>query len=263
MENRGTIVKEIVKTVLKTIAIILIIVVFSALGFYVVNPRFSAGVCEQLGWQNAEISCYELLYARNKDNSDLYNLIVKLGNADEYEKQNEYITKLQNLDDYETFCFNMDSSVINEYNAGKIEAKNLGLLYGTNEYLSSRKVINLLNLGKYEDAYSLLLESKNTDRTYELVVYNYVENLYASEASADIKNNYFLKLKTDFLTYLQQKQASLPSVDSGAVQILVAYTTLKIEYTQYLIALQVDPDAIADCYVNWQSAQNLYNNLIR
>ena len=71
MEKKVNVGKEIAKTILKTVAIIAIIIVFSALGFYVVNPRLSAGVCAQLGWQKAEISCYELLYARNKNNSDL------------------------------------------------------------------------------------------------------------------------------------------------------------------------------------------------
>lgn len=263
MEKKVNVAKEIIKTMLKTMVIILIIVVFCGLGFYVINPKFSAGVCQQFGWQKAEISCYELVYARSKNNSDLYNLIVKLGNAKEFQKQNDYIDKLQKLDDYNTFCLTMDNSVLDGYNNGKIQAKNVGLLYGTNEYITSRKVINLLKLGKYEDAYALVVQSKTTDHAYELVVYNYIENLYASEVSDEIKANYFTKVKADFSGYLQNKLANLPTTSQGAVQILVAYTTLKIQYTNYIMALKTSPDDIADSYVNWQAALNVYNNLVK
>ena len=262
MEKKVNVGKEIAKTILKTLAIITIIVVFSALGFYVVNPRFSAGVCEKLGWQNAEISCYELLYARNKDDSDLYNLIVKLGNVDEYQKQNDYIDKLQMLESYSTFCNNMDASVLDAYNAGEVSKNNLALLYGTNEYLTSTKSVNLIKQGKYEEAYNCILASKNTDKTYELSVYNFVENLYASDASNDVKDNYFTQIEADFGDYLEQKYSLLPLNTTGPTKILVAYTKLKIEYTQYIIALQNNAEDIADRYVHWQESQNVYNNLI-
>ena len=123
MAKEYSVVKEVFKTIAKTIIILAIIVVFSSLGFYVINPRFSANVCAQLGWNKAEISCYELLYARNKDNADLYNLIVKLGNVKEYEKQNEYIDKLQDSEDYATFCENMDKSVMDSFNQNKIDGE--------------------------------------------------------------------------------------------------------------------------------------------
>lgn len=262
MDKKVNIAKEIAKNVLKTIAIILIIVTFAALGFYVVNPRFSAGVCNQFGWERAEISCYELLYARNKDTTDLYNLVVKLGNAQEYKKQNDYINKLQGLENYNDFCYNMDSSVISAYESGKLQAKNVGLLYGTNEYITSTVVVNLLKLGKYEDSYALVLSSKNNERTYELLVYYFVENLYASNATTEVKNNYFTKLKTDFSAYLTERLSNLPTGTTGAAQLLTTYTNLKIKYTQYIIALQVSPDDVADRCFEWRVAQNDYNNLI-
>lgn len=254
--------KEILKTSIKTMIVLLIIVVFSSLSLYVINPRFSAKVCAEIGWNKAEISCYELLYARNKDTSDLYNLIVKLGNAKDYEKQNDYINKMQALNNYSDFCNSMDNSVIQSFNAGKTDAQNLSLIYGTNEYISSREIINLVNLTKYEDSYNVALETLSTDKTYELAVYNYAEYLYASDLSSDIKVNYFSKLKTDFGTYLQSKYDSLSTAENTADQILTAYTKLKIEYTEYLIALVTTPEDIADAYVAWQVANNEYNTLI-
>ena len=257
MEKKVSIGKEIIKALFKTLAIILIIVLFAGLGFYVINPRLSAGFCHQLGLQKAEISCYELLYARNKDTSDLYNLIVKLGNVNEAQKQNDYITKLQSCETYCEFCKSMDESVISGYNAAQIEAKNLSLLYGTNEYLTSRKVINLIKLGKHEDAYNY------AEGTFELVVYHYFEYLYASDVSEETKNDYFAKLKNDFWEYLEIKLNNLPNDATGATAIITAYAKLKIEYTQYVIALQSSPDDIGSSYDQWQSAQIEYNNLVK
>ena len=254
--------KEILKTFAKTILIFAIVLAFACLGFYVINPRWSANVCAEMGWQKFEISCYELLYSRNKDMSDLYNLIVKLGNTNKYKKQNEYINKLQAEETYNTFCESMDTSVIDGYKAGSISPENLAVLHGTNEYVCAREIINLINLEKYDDAYNLVVQSKNADKTYELIVYNYAEYLYAADIAADIKANYFVQLDTDLTGYLLTREGLLTSGVSAEEQILSAYLKLKIEYTQYLIALNNSYTDVNDYYNAWQNARNAYNELI-
>ena len=254
--------KEILKAFAKTILIFAIVLAFACLGFYVINPRGSANFCAEMGWQKLEISCYELLYARNKDTSDLYNLIVKLGNTNKYKKQNEYIDKLQAEETYNEFCESMDTSVIDGYKAGSIAAENLAVLYGTNEYLYAREIINLINLEKYDDAYNLVKQSKELDKAYELIVYNYAEYLYASDIAADIKTNYFAQLDTDIADYLLTREGLLISGVSAEEQILSAYLKLKIEYTQYLIALNNNYADVNDYYNAWQNARNAYNELI-
>lgn len=260
--DKNSIVKDVFKTILKTIIIFVIIGFFSGLGFYVINPKFSAGVCAELGWENAEISCYELLYTRSKDQSDLYNLIVKLGNVQDYNKQNEYIDKLVNNETYADFCNSMDNSVIENYNDSKLSAQKLSLLYGTNEYIYSLKALNLLKLGKFEDSYNVIFNTKTTDKNLELAVYYYAEYLYASDIADDVKSNYFTKLNTDFISYLQTKYSGLIESSEKANNILVAYSKLKIEYTKYLIALNNNYANVNDYFTAWQTAQTNYNNII-
>lgn len=259
MKKEESLALLITKTVLKTLAVWFMAMVIFALGFYVVNPRASATICGNLGWKKCEISCYELLYARNKDSSDLYNLIVKLGSVQEYEKQNDYIEKLKNLDKYDAFCTSMDNSVIDEYANGNIEKKNLAILYGTNEYMCATEIVNLIKLGEYEKAYEKVVPTKQTDRAFELSVYYYVENLYACSLSDAEKSAYFDKINTEFSEYLAQKAVSL-SDGSAAEIILDAYKLLKVRYVQYILAL-IDGDS-QTAYDAWQSSQQTYNNLV-
>lgn len=259
MKKEESIALLITKTVLKTLAIWLMSMVIFALCFYVINPRASATICGNLGWQKGEISCYELLYARNKDSSDLYNLIVKLGSVQEYEKQNDYIGKLKNLEKYETFCTSMDASVIDEFDKGNIEKKNLAILYGTNEYMCATEIVNLIKLGKYEQAYEQVVLTKQKDRIFEVSVYYYVEYLYASELSDQTKSAYFDKINAEFGEYFEQKVAPT-IVSSSADEILNAYKILKVRYVQYILSLASDDSQTA--YDAWNSSQQEYNNLV-
>ena len=267
MDKEYKIGKDIVKTMLKTIIILVIVVFFACLGFYVINPRFSAKVCASLGWRKTEISCYELLYARNKDNADLYNLIVKLSDTKDYQKQLDYIDKMQNSENYNQFCTNFDISVVDNYKNGAISAKQLTLLCGTNEYISSREVINLLKLGKYEQSYELIRQTQSTDKNYELSVFNYVEYLYASDISKEIKSNYFKLLDSSFSLYLQNKENSiLDAYVKPEEEILMSYLKLKINYTQYIIALNNTDSTeveIQSAYQEWQTTQTIYNDLVK
>lgn len=260
MKRKESLAMFITKTVLKTLAIWFMVMVIFALGFYVVNPRASANICGNLGWEKFEISCYELLYARNKDSSDLYNLIVKLGGVQEYKKQNDYIAKLKNLEKYDEFCTSMDNSVIDEYANGKIEKKYFAMLYGTNEYMSSTEIVNLIKLGEYAKAYDNVLTTRQTDRQFELTLYYYVEYLYASELSDQTKLMYLEKINIDFGEYLDQKLNSVEE-NSSTDAILNAYKVLKVRYVQYILALETGGD-VQTTYDNWKDSKQSYNNLV-
>ena len=262
MEKKESLVKDVLKTMLKTMVILVLIFVFGALGFYVINPKYSAQICAELGWKHAEVDCYELLYVRTKDNADLYNLIVKLGNVDEVEDQNSYIDRLLNTENYSEFCNNMDNSVVENFDNGSISAEQFCLLYGVNEYLISTKVINLLKLEKYEAAYELVKSTFGNDGQYEFVLNDYVEYLQADESLAGIKANYFIRLLSDLGTYMQSKISGLPE-QPAASKVLTYYTKLRVSYTSYLIVLQTSSDEteIQDSYNTWQQARTDYNNL--
>lgn len=261
MKKEESLVKIICITALKTLAVIIMVMAFFSLCLYVANPRFCAGICNKLGWQKAEVGCYELLYARNKDSSDLYNLIVKLGSVEDYKKQNTYIDRMQELEKYDTFCQTMDKSVLDNFENQSIDKQNLVILFGTNEYLCSTKIVNLIKLGKLGDAYSEVLKSKLTDKAYELAVHSYVETLLASDIQKSQKDEYLVQIQQEFGEYLQNRLTNLESFsletdNNSAKELIKSYTKLKITHTQYLL----DSDN-ADVWLAYETALEEYDNL--
>ena len=105
-------------------------------------------------------------------------------------------------------------------------------------------------------------KSKLLDKNYELIVYNYAEFLYASSVATDVKNNYFMQLATDFTNYLLNRESTLIAGSTTQEQILSSYLKLKIEYTQYLIALNNGYANVSEYYNAWQNARSAYNDLV-
>lgn len=266
---------DVLKTIAKSLVVFVCLIVLVALGFFVINPKLSAKFCASLGWKHLEASCYELVYARSKNNADLYNLIVKLGGINKYDKQSNYIKLLQNNTEYNGFCENADDSVVANYNSGKISAKELAFLYGTNEYLSCTLATNYIVQNKLDDAYSVVLLSKTSgdklqDKDFELAVYYFVDYIYSKAVSEQQCETYGNKLLNDdnIMVYLASRQAENELVvgtaaDKSAPKILGLKLNVKIYYTKYVIYKVTGNNALAYTeYTNWQSAVQTYNDQI-
>ncbi len=267
MENKQKLGRIITLTAIKTLIAFVIIAFFACLAVYIINPKFAAEVTGNIGWHSAEVNCYELVYARSKSNSDLYNLIVKMDNTKKYVKQNEYIDKLTSNEKYLEFCDNMNASVVEAFNNGRLAKNKISLIYGINEYITSKKVINLIKMGKYEDAFNVATASINTDQSYEVTLYYYVDYLLSDEVSSDVCKNYMQKL-LDSSEILENLETRYDAMDTGtdqnvARQIVSAYSKLKIRYTQYVIYKKTNSDMAADAFSAWQTAQIYYNNMIK
>ncbi|MBQ8468556.1 MAG: hypothetical protein IJ542_02240 [Clostridia bacterium] len=276
MEKQYKAGKDIFLTALRTIIVLVGIVVVFSLCFFVINPYVSAKVCSALGFKNLEASCYELIYIRTKNNSDLYNLVVKLGGINKYAKQSKYIELLKNDANYGDFCAEADQSFAEAYNNNQISAKSLAKLYGTNEYLASTHAINYILLNNYDEAYNVIVSTKQaasgaafTDRDYELAVYYYVDYLYSSAVTNSNCKNYCQKLASttdgNMIAYLIERQASnellLSSATEGSYQKIVAlYAKVKITYSKFVLYKMTEQAELANnSYAEWQSAVAEYN----
>ena len=259
--------KDIFKTTLKVLLAIVVLFIFAAVGLFVISPRTTAKICSTLGFRHLEASCYELVYARSKNNTDCYNLIVKLGGINKYEKQQNYINILQNNTEYSDFCDTFDDSVLNEFNNGKIAAKNFVSMYGVNEYLSSSYADCYLARNMLDEAYNTIIASKSTDRQFELAVYYYIDYLYSKGVSETQCKTYIQKLASaadgNILDYLEQRnllnETSVVSSEKS-VRVLAKYTKVKITYSKYVIYKVNDETTLVDgAYADWQNAVVAYN----
>lgn len=266
MENKQKTGRLITLTAIKTIIAFVIILFFVCLGVYVINPRFAAEVVGKIGWTSAEVNCYELVYTRSKSTSDLYNLIVKMDNTKNYGKQNEYIAKLMGDPNYLSFCDSMNTSVVTNFNNGNISKKNLALLYGVNEYVTSKKILNLVRLENWEGAYKVAVDSKDTDQNFEISLYYYVDYLLSDQVSEQNRTKY-LKMLLDNGDILENLNTRYNSMDQGAEnsarKIVSSYAKVKIRYTEYVIYKNADSPETEEAFKQWQTELAVYNNLIK
>lgn len=265
--------KDIIKTSLKVLLALVLAVVFVAIGLFVITPKTTAKICSALGFKHLEVSCLELEYSRTKNNTDLYNLIVKVGGIKNYNKQQNYIKILQKDTEYSEFCTKFDESMIASYKSGKISAKELASLYGVGEYLSSTYSNNYLLTNKLDDAYSAIVSttldvSDYKDKDFELAVYYYIDYLYSKGVSAETCSTYINKLvnENNILDYLQSKEvadSAQISATEKSTRILAKYQQVKITYARYIIFEVTENAGTEGARTNWQNAIMAYANEIQ
>lgn len=267
MEKNYKIGKDIFIAALKAILCSFLVFAFLAIGLYVINPKATAKICQSLGWKRAEVSCYELVYARSKNNDDLYNVIVKLGAIKSSARQIEYINKLKNSEQYAQFCENLDNSVIENFNIDIISAKTLSLVFGTDEYLTSSLALDNMYLRQYQQGYDIIediISSGAEDGTYSLVLYSYVDYLMSENVSKEVSYEYAEKLFiSGAIDYLNSRVTSLGTTDAD--QVLQSHLQVKIEYSKYVIYYFVEGGesiSTTTAYGAWQSAVENYNSKI-
>lgn len=263
--------KHIASTSAKTLLICAFTIFVVILCVYVINPLAMANFCGDLGLKNAEVSCLELVYTRNKTDANLYNLILKLGNVDRPSKQNDYITKLQNSDSYAKFCESVDKSTLGAYSKGEINSRTLCYIYGTSEYLNSSYVNNLISQNKLDDAYSKAIEywQAEQESLTDCTLYSYIQTLQTNKISAENRETYCKQLLEDeSFEYLQTKYSKLEELDLSTASrgqiALYRYAKLKISYSLYMVYVnsgeeylslaETQKEVYTQDFVNWQTS---------
>ena len=263
--------KHIASTAAKTLLACVFVLFVVILSVYVINPLAMANFCGNLGFKNAEVSCLELVYTRNKTDANLYNLILKLGNVNNPAKQNDYILKLQNSQSYAKFCQSVDKSTLQANANGDLSVRNLCYIYGTSEYLNGSYVNNLISLNKLDDAYASAVKywQAEQESLTDCTIYSYVQTLQTTKVSVLNREKYCKQLLAeDSFASLQTKKDAIEALDQSDMpkgQIaLYRYAKLKITYVQYMVyansgeeysqQAEAQKDAYTASFVDWQAS---------
>ena len=177
-------IKRAVKIALKTLLDSFVVIMFVMCCLFVVFPKTSLKIHEMLGNNKMQEHNYKMIYARSKDVTDLYNLIIFEGNLGNYKDELYYIDEMLARKDYANFCEQMDKTTIAELKEQQLTSYSANV----NAYLLSRKVICMYNLqenGLETYVYRQTLTGKLSEysfSTYVDLVYN-DENLTKSQKS--------------------------------------------------------------------------------
>lgn len=105
-----SITKLIFQTILKTVWVVLFCVGFLIMSLSVVAPRFVLNAYDIVGFNKAGYLVQKRLYLRDNSNENLYNLIQRAIEMNEYEDQAEYITIMLESEDYDKFRDSVDEA---------------------------------------------------------------------------------------------------------------------------------------------------------
>lgn len=102
--------KVVFTTVLKTIGIIMFVFGFIVMSMSVVTPRTMLKTFDSMGLDGAGYLVQKRMYERDNTNQNLYNLIQRAIENEKYEDQVKYIDIMIHLDDYSSFCEEVDNA---------------------------------------------------------------------------------------------------------------------------------------------------------
>ena len=102
--------KVVFTTVLKTIGIIMFVFGFVVMSMSVVAPRTMLKTFDLMGLDGAGYLVQKRMYERDNTNQNLYNLIQRAIENEKYEDQVKYIDIMIHLDDYSSFCEEVDNA---------------------------------------------------------------------------------------------------------------------------------------------------------
>ena len=110
INNELNLSKIVVKTIFKTIWIVLFFVGFLILSLTIVAPRFVLKTYDSIGLHKAGYLVQKRLYLRDNTNENLYNLIQRAIETEEYKDQSVFISIMLDLDDYNQFAEKVDNA---------------------------------------------------------------------------------------------------------------------------------------------------------
>lgn len=161
--------KNSVKIALKTLSACFIITMLFFCSMFVISPKTSLKLNEMFGFTKVQELNYQMIYARSKKVTDLYNVIIFEEKQKNYSKELYYINEMLARTDYNDFCVAIDKASIDS-----ASDKNL-IPYSSNVngFLVSRKVICLysLNQGNTDSfVYQQAKDGKITESSFATLV---------------------------------------------------------------------------------------------
>lgn len=215
--------KMIVATALKTIGLILFVLGFLIVGTSVVAPRFMLKSFDTVGFKKAGYLVQKRMYERDNNKQNLYNLIQRAIENEEYKDQAKYIQIMIKIDDYSEFCEEVDNA--------------------TKQILGSKYSI-------YADSYDTYLRRHlvkalyNTDREMEAKmmaidsVYGGLDELYMYVDLIVNDENLTEVQKTAELTTLYSRYSTLSAIETKLLELDEVLSLSETNYDRVIILEQ-------------------------
>ena len=234
--------KVVFKTILKTIWIVCFCVGFLIMSLSVVAPKTVLKAYDTIGLNRAGYLVQKRLYLRDNSNENLYNLIQRAIEMDEFEDQAEFISIMIEGDDYDKFSASVD-------NATK---KALGDRYSIyadsyDAYLRRHLVSALYKTGNELEAKMLAIDSVygSLDELHQYV--NLVvkdENLTEFQKKIELKTFYS---RYPIVSKIEDKMTelnALPPSSSNYEKIIILDQKIKMSEIQFLLGKYADDSAL-------------------
>ena len=104
--------KTVISTFLTTLLVVISVITYFLAVCIAIYPQTAVKVYEVIGAKDAIVVCYEKMYHKSNSLSDLYNLVQRTIEADDYDKTNKYIVDLQGKSEYQEFCKKVNDSTM-------------------------------------------------------------------------------------------------------------------------------------------------------
>lgn len=256
-----------VKLIVKTALITLMLVVF-AFGYFVVTisavaPKTMANTFASLGFNKTSYLVYKRVYAREKTNENLYNVIQLSINRKNYKDMEHYIDLMLSGDNFNKFSAKIDEEtkkvIGEEYNS---------YINSYANYLAAQYTIALYNNGKILEAKMIAIDSLDPNGSAS-AFYAYTDcvmndkNMLESQKTREFRT---LKNKYGCIGELNARLVELDADDTSTLskvdKIEMLEQKIRLNEILYRIGKYTEDDAMAETSKNAiTNCVNEINNL--
>lgn len=240
-----------VKLIVKTALITLMLVVF-AFGYFVVTisavaPKTMANTFASLGFNKTSYLVYKRVYAREKTNENLYNVIQLSISRKNYKDMEYYIDLMLSGDNFNKFSAKVDEEtkkvIGEEYNS---------YINSYANYLASQYTIALYNNGKILEAKMIAIDSLDPNSSAS-AFYAYTDcvmndkNLLESQKTREFRT---LKNKYGCISELNARLAELDADDTSTLskveKIEILEQKIRLNEIMYRIGKYTEDEVMAE-----------------
>ncbi|MBQ7453077.1 MAG: hypothetical protein IJS68_02280 [Clostridia bacterium] len=204
-ETKDNLTREIVITVLKTLAVIVFGGIFVIISFSLLFPQNMTGFYANLNMKKAEAYMYKRVYNHSGSNEDLYNLIESGINAENYSETVKYIKVMQKRAGFDDFC-----DIINERNIKNAENRQYVYVCDYSAYLNHQYTIALYLKGDKDKAEEFAIDALSNNA-----------NIYAWEFGAYVDCVMSDKTLSETVKKSQLKDLLIKEINTLAVEDLI------------------------------------------
>jgi len=261
--------KTISATILKTLAVIVVVVCYSLSMFVQLFPIRAAKFYESIGADKVAVSGYEIQYKKTGELKDLYNLILKSISVQDNNRIVEYIEIMINEDDYQDFCDNINQASITVAKLDRV-----AFVADLDSYLKSQLIKAYYYTDKSKAKTFAVEDLCQTENIYSVGLSTYIASVMEDKSLTnkvkDSKITQLSQLEQSGRSILEWVDSRLELVDTTIVtpsssvdEILMVYTSLKLNQIKYNIYKSTNEQGLANnVLAEINRLQEVYESLV-